>query len=168
MDLNFDNLELIINQLCDVTIEGVYFKKLATNNDGRGSLTELWSQPWGESENVEKDIKHVYWNITHQGVIKGWHYHMETVSQYTCVIGKMQVVLVDVRESSSTRGQVNQFLIGEHNPSFIRIPPGLLKAWKSLNGDSVIVNLLNSANKDDNHKLPCDTMLKDIWEPRMG
>ena len=148
------------------TIEGVYYKKLNTIIDGRGDLTELWSEPWTESENVEKNIKHVYFNTTHEGIVKAWHVHEHTTSQYTCVVGKMQIVLVDIRPNSKTYGDVNQFIIGAKNPSFIRIPPGLLKGWKSLQGDSVIINFLTSADMKDNFRYPCEVILTDIWEPK--
>ena len=150
------------------TIRGVYFKKLTVHVDGRGDLTELWSKPWSKKENVARKIEHVYFNTTHEGVIKGWHVHEKTHSQYTCVRGKMQIVLVDIRASSSTYGYVNQFIIGIENPSLIVIPSGVLKAWKSLRGDSIIVNLLTSSDVGDNFKYPWNAILKDIWEPKNG
>lgn len=170
--LTIDQLQKIRLEVNDVwnqvTIDGVYFKQLRRHVDARGDLTELWSQPWVENEDVAKEIKHVYLNTTHAGVTKAWHVHEDTFSQYTCVSGKMQVVLVDAREESPTFGQVNKFLIGIHNPSFIKIPPGVLKGWKSLAGDSVIVNLLTSADVKDNYKYPWDCILNDVWEPKNG
>jgi len=147
-------------------IVGVYYKKLDTRLDGRGDLTELWSKPWANKEPVTEKVEHVYYNTTHEGVVKGWHVHEHTFSQYTCVFGKMQIVLVDLRKSSKTFGFVDQFVIGEKNPSLIKIPPGVLKAWKSLRGDSVIINLLTSADLEDNYKYPIDSILNDIWEPK--
>lgn len=171
-DLSIEDLTKINLKLHDYkespTIRDVYYKKLTTYVDGRGDLTELWSEPWGKKEKVSGKIEHVYFNTTHQGVTKGWHVHEKTYSQYTCVLGKMQVVLVDVRQKSLTFGYVDQFLIGTKNPSLIVIPPGILKAWKSLQGDSVIVNLLTSADIKDNYKYPWDTFLTDIWEPKNG
>jgi dTDP-4-dehydrorhamnose 3,5-epimerase len=145
-------------------IEGVYYKKLKVNVDERGDLTELWSKPWAGNEPVANVIEHVYFNTTHENVCKGWHYHLNTFSQYTCVVGKMQVVLIDARQESLTYGQVDQFVIGSQNPSFIKIPPGVIKGWKSLKGDSVIVNLLTSADVADNYKIPIERLLPDIWE----
>ncbi|OGM33817.1 hypothetical protein A3D01_02505 [Candidatus Woesebacteria bacterium RIFCSPHIGHO2_02_FULL_39_13] len=150
------------------TIRDVYYKRLTTYVDGRGDLTELWSEPWNKKEDVARKIEHVYFNTTHEGVIKGWHVHERTFSQYTCVRGKMQVVLVDVRRKFPTFGYVDQFIIGTQNPSLIVIPPGVLKAWKSLRGDSIIVNLLTLADVKDNFKYPWDAILKEVWEPKNG
>lgn len=162
-------MKFSINSIWDSPkIEGVYYKKLNTRLDGRGDLTELWSRPWAQKENIEKTVEHVYFNTTNEGVLKAWHVHESTISQYTCVDGKLQVVLVDVRENSKTRGMVDQFVIGSKNPSYIRIPAGVLKGWKSLCGESIIINLLTSADVSDNYKYPWDTILTDIWEPRNG
>jgi len=147
-------------------ISGVYYRKLKTFYDDRGDLAELWSQPWGDTEPVAKDIAHVYFNTTHQGITKGWHVHERTFSQYTCVKGKMQIVLIDVRPKSETYLFVNQFIIGTNNPSFIKIPPGVLKGWKSLNKDSIIVNLLTSADVNDNFKIDITSLLPNIWLPQ--
>lgn len=165
---SLQELKLTLPDLHSATISGIHFKQLKRNSDARGELLELWSQPWSEMEDVMPEVKHVYWNITHQGVTKAWHMHEKTVSQYTCVQGKMQVVLVDVREDSPTLGHVNQFLVGSFNPAFIKIPPGILKGWKSIAGDSVIVNLLTSADLQDNIRFAWDAILKDVWLPKMG
>lgn len=150
------------------TIVDLYVKSLKTYIDGRGDLTELWSRPWVDKEPVHNTIEHIYFNTTHEGVVKAWHVHEKTYSQYTCVSGKMQVVLVDVRPDSETFGHVNDFVIGTQNPSYIKIPPGVLKGWKSLHGDSVIVNLLSSADLGDNYKYSWDLILCDVWQPNMG
>ena len=149
-------------------IDDVYYKKLTTLTDGRGDITELWSKPWSVKEKTLKDISHVYFNHTQEGVVKAWHIQENTTSQYTCVQGKMQIVLVDLRPESKTYAMVDQFVIGFKNPSFIKIPPGILKGWKSIQGDSVIVNLLDSADIKDNYRYPWDCMLSDIWEPKNG
>ncbi len=145
------------------SIKGVYFKKLDRHVDSRGDLTEIWSKPWAEHEPISNQVEHVYYNTTREGIVKGFHWHRYTFSQYTCVSGDMQVVLVDIRKWSETYGFVDQFIIGTNNPSYIKIPPGVLKAWKSLKGDSVIVNLLTSPDLSDNYKIPPDTLLNDIW-----
>ncbi|MBN1133763.1 MAG: dTDP-4-dehydrorhamnose 3,5-epimerase family protein, partial [Methanosarcinaceae archaeon] len=134
-----------------------------THIDKRGDLTELWSLSWND-RNIAKQVKHVYYNTTHKGVIKGWHVHEHTFSQYTCVAGKMQVILVDLRSDSKTYGIIDQFIIGEDNPSYIKIPPGVLKAWKSLKGDSVIVNLLTSDDVKDNFKYDPGIILQKLWK----
>ncbi len=120
------NSETLINQVKSVksfeiqpvgniSIDQVYLKNLKTNIDGRGDLTELWSQPWSDKEPIASEIKHVYFNTTHEGIIKAWHAHEFTQSQYACVQGEIQVVLIDARNDSKTFSHVNQFIIGTQN-----------------------------------------------------
>lgn len=133
--MKFDYYNLKVDELAQISfvlnnfsespkIAGVYYKRLVRNVDERGDLTELWSEPWSRNEPVAKVIRHIYFNTTHEGIVKGWHVHEETFSQYTCVVGKMEVVLADVREKSKTFGVVDRFIVGTENPSFIKIPPG--------------------------------------------
>ena len=120
------NSETLINQVKSVksfeiqpvgniSIDQVYLKNFKTNIDGRGDLTELWSQPWSDKEPIASEIKHVYFNTTHEGIIKAWHAHEFTQSQYACVQGEIQVVLIDARNDSKTFSHVNQFIIGTQN-----------------------------------------------------
>ena len=166
---NLSKIEFKLNKVLNKpTIDGVYYKNLIIHEDIRGDLTELWSKPWADKEPVSPLVEHVYYNTTHEGVVKGWHMHKKTFSQYTCVIGKMQVVLADIRKDSPTYGYVDQFIIGAKNPAFIKIPPGVLKGWKSIKGDSVIINLLTSADVDDNYRVSWDSILKKVWQPING
>jgi len=165
---NIKEIALKVNSVWQSpTIEGVFYKSLKIFLDGRGDLIELWSEPWLEEGKIEP-VKHIYFNRTALGVTKAWHVHEKTISQYTCVEGKMQIVLVDARKDSPTFGNVDQFVIGTRNPAFIRIPPGVLKGWKALENESVIVNLLTLADTADNYKYPWETILQNIWEPKNG
>lgn len=146
------------------TIDGVYVRNLKTNVDGRGDLTEIWTQNWDDPNILP--IEHAYYNLTDKGVTKGWHWHAHTSSQYVCLAGKMQIVLIDLREDSKTFGEVNQFTPSEKNPQLIKIPPFVLKGWKALEKNSVIINLLSSKDTKDNFKTPVENFLPDIWQPR--
>jgi len=48
-------------------------------------------------------------------------------------------VLYDDREGSPTRGEVNEFFIGEHNPQLVRIPKGVLHGFKCIGTEEAIV-----------------------------
>ncbi|KKQ91208.1 MAG: hypothetical protein UT17_C0015G0007 [Candidatus Woesebacteria bacterium GW2011_GWB1_39_10] len=145
------------------TIQGVYCKNLKTNVDGRGDLTEIWSEGWSDPNILPP--KHVYYNVTDLGVSKGWHWHEETYSQFVCPAGKMQIVLLDLNEKSPTFGHVNQFISSYKNPLFIKIPPFVIKGWKALEENALIINFLTSAGNKDNGKIPFNTFLSDIWQP---
>lgn len=162
--LDFVNTKFIIKSVWEgATIQDVYCKELKTNVDGRGDLTEIWSEAWSDPNTLPP--KHVYYNLTDQGVTKGWHWHEETYSQFVCLAGKMQIVLIDLNKESLTFGQVNQFIASEKNPLFIKIPPFVLKGWKALEPNSLIINLLSTSDTKDNFKVPSKNFLPDIWQP---
>ena len=146
------------------TIEDVYAKNLKTFVDGRGDLTEIWSQSWPDKDMLAP-IEHAYYNLTDQNVKKGWHWHTKTYSQFVCLAGKMQVVMFDLRKDKKTFGHVNQFICSSKNPMYIKIPPFIVKGWKALEPNSLIINLLSSKGNEDNFKVPVETFLPDIWQP---
>ena len=77
----------------------------------------------------------------------------------------MQIVLLDLNEKSPTFGHVNQFISSYKNPLFIKIPPFVIKGWKALEENALIINFLTSAGNKDNGKIPFNTFLSDIWQP---
>lgn len=148
------------------TINGLMHRHLSPIVDGRGEVTELWSDPW---EGFTAPV-HIYQSGTDFGVVKAWHLHPEHTDQFAITRGKVQVVVADNRINSPTRNEANVFFFGTLNPGLLRIPPGLLHGWKALTGPETIVLNFQSHTYDpaDEIKLPWDAILPDIWEPRNG
>ena len=153
------------NQL---TIKGAHVKDLTTHLDGRGEVTELWSEGWSEKWLIRPN--HIYQSATDYGVVKGWHLHQDHTDQHTVTRGKIQISLVDVRENSPTFGEANSIIIGSLRPKILSIPPGVMHGWKALSFPEVIVVNLQSHVYDpnDEYKFTWDCILKDIWEPKNG
>ena len=148
------------------TIDGVVTRSLDTHLDGRGAVTELWSEPW---EGFTTPT-HVYQSATDFGVVKCWHLHDVHTDQFVVTRGKVQVSLADLREDGPSFGQVNVFVLGSLSPGLIRIPPGIMHGWKALSSPEIIVLNLQSHTYDpaDEFKFPWDCVLEEIWEPRNG
>jgi len=150
------------------TIDGVMVRDLVVNLDGRGEVTELWSAPWMAQGLVRPE--HAYQSATDAGVVKCWHLHQVHTDQFTVTRGKLQVSLVDVRESSPTFRHVNTLFLGSLKPRLIKIPPMILHGWKALTAPEVLVVNFQSHVYDvkDEFKFPWDTVLSEIWEPLNG
>jgi dTDP-4-dehydrorhamnose 3,5-epimerase len=150
------------------TIDGVIIRDLKINMDGRGEVTELWSKPWIEQGLL--DVQHVYQSSTDYGVVKAWHLHEVHSDQQTVTRGKLQITLVDLRESSPSFGHVNVVILGSLKPRLVKIPPMVMHGWKALSRDEVIVVNLQTHIyvPGDEYKFPWDCVLQDIWEPRNG
>ena len=149
-------------------IDGVLLRHLSPIIDGRGEVTELWSEPWTEDGFVRG--AHLYQSGTDHGVVKCWHLHDEHVDQFMVTRGKLQVCLVDLREGSSTYLVATPLIIGIQNPALVKIPPGIMHGWKALSAPEVIVYNFQSHVYDaaDEWKFPWDCVLEDLWEPRNG
>lgn len=150
------------------TIDGVLIKDLKVNLDGRGEVTELWSSPWQQEGFAP--IQHVYQSATDYGVTKCWHYHEIHTDQFTVTRGKLQVTLVDLRETSPSFGHVNVVFLGTLKPRLLKIPPMIMHGWKALSQPEVlVVNLQTHVyNPADEFKLPWDCVLTEVWEPKNG
>ena len=146
-------------------IHGVITHKLRLIPDERGRLLEI----------IRKDEPHylpiaqVYMTTNYPGVVKAWHYHKKQSDQMTCVKGMVKVVLYDARDDSPTKGEVNEFFVGEHNPMLIRIPPGVYHGWKCVSeGESVVVNcpdqLYDYQNPDEHRAAHDDPSIPYKWE----
>ncbi|MHA1377692.1 MAG: dTDP-4-dehydrorhamnose 3,5-epimerase family protein [Candidatus Helarchaeota archaeon] len=116
-------------------IEGVKLKKLKVIPDERGRLMEMIRA----DDDVFIKFGQVYITTTYPGVVKGWHYHKKQYDNFACVTGMLKVALYDNREKSKTKGEVNEFFIGVHNPTLIHIPPGVLHGWKCISETEAIV-----------------------------
>ena len=138
-------------------IDGVKIKKLKVIPDERGRLMEILR---GDEEMFQK-FGQVYMTTTYPGVIKAWHYHKIQTDNIAVVKGMLKVALYDPREGSPTRGEVDEFFIGEHNPLLIQVPPQVYHGWKCISEqEAIVINCptepYNYRNPDE-YRLPFDT-----------
>jgi dTDP-4-dehydrorhamnose 3,5-epimerase len=119
-------------------IDGVKTKPLKVIPDERGRLMEVLRA----DDELFRKFGQVYMTTAYPGVVKGWHYHKKQWDHFVCVKGMMKVVLYDVREDSPTRGEVNEFFLGEHNPILLQIPPYVYHGFKCISDqESIIINI---------------------------
>lgn len=109
-------------------IEGVKIKRLKVIPDERGLLMEILR----DDDEFFQKFGQVYLSVVYPGVVKGWHYHKKQTDHFAFVKGMAKVVLYDRRDSSPTRGEVNEFFMGEHNPMLLVIPPLVLHGMKGV------------------------------------
>jgi dTDP-4-dehydrorhamnose 3,5-epimerase len=136
------------------TIDGVKVKKLQVMADERGRLMEILRC---DDELFEK-FGQVYMTTAGPGVVKAWHYHKLQVDHFACVRGMIKLALFDDREGSPTRGEVNEFFLGEHNPILVRIPHHVFHGFKGIGAEEAIVINTPTVPYDratpDEHRLP--------------
>ncbi|MBM3323949.1 dTDP-4-dehydrorhamnose 3,5-epimerase [candidate division WOR-3 bacterium] len=150
-------------------IKGVQTKPLRIIPDERGAVMEILRS---DDELFEK-FGQVYLSVVYPGVVKGWHYHKVQTDCFAIIKGMAKVVLYDDRADSPTRGEVQEFFIGEQNPMLIRIPPGVLHGMKGIGtGPAYMVNcpteVYDYDRPDEFRRAPDDPSVPYDWRIREG
>lgn len=138
-------------------IEGVKLKSLRVIPDERGRLMEILRS----DDDLFVQFGQVYMTTNYPGVVKAWHYHKVQTDNVACVKGMIKLVMYDSRTDSPTKGEVNEFFIGDFNPMLVQIPNDVYHGWKCVSEqESVVVNCPTEAydyNEPDEYRLPYDS-----------
>ena len=148
-------------------IAGVEVKPLKVVPDERGHLMEILRS----DEPMFKKFGQLYMTTAYPGVVKGWHYHKVQWDHFAVVKGMLKLVLVDIREESETKDEINEFFMGVHNPILVSVPPLVLHGFKGIDVEETIV--VNCPTEVYDHKDPdeyrMDPHISDIpydWDRR--
>jgi dTDP-4-dehydrorhamnose 3,5-epimerase len=131
-------------------IEGVMIKQLKVIPDERGRLMEILRQ----DDDIFMKFGQVYLTTGYPGVVKAWHYHKAQFDHFCVLKGMMKVVLYDSRDGSPTKGEVNEFFLGEHRPILLRIPPLVYHGFKTISEQEAL--LINVATEVYRYKDPVE------------
>lgn len=119
-------------------IEGVRVKPLRMIPDERGRLMELLRS----DDEIFIKFGQVYMTTVYPGVVKAWHYHKKQYDNFVAVRGMIKLVLYDPREDSPTRGEINEFFLGDWNPQLVQIPPGVYHGFKCISEtEAIVINI---------------------------
>lgn len=150
-------------------IEGVTTKQLRVIPDERGRLMEILRC----DEDIFGGFGQVYMTTTYPQVTKAWHFHRLQDDYITCVKGMLKLVIYDDREGSSTRGEVNEFFMGQYNPLLVKVPKMVYHGWKCISEEEAIVINVPTApyNRQDPDEYRLDPHKSHIpysWERKDG
>lgn len=116
-------------------IDGVKVKPLKVIPDERGRLMEILRC----DDEIFENYGQVYMTTAYPGVVKAWHYHELQSDHFAVVKGMMKLALYDSREGSPTKGEINEFFLGVHNPILVKIPRGVYHGFKAIGKEEAIV-----------------------------
>jgi len=150
-------------------INDVRVKVLKVMPDERGRLMEILRCDDAEYAGFGQ----VYMTTIYPGIVKAWHFHQKQIDSMTVVKGMMKLVLYDDRVDSPTRGEVNEFFLGEHRPVLVQIPKGV---WHGIKGigteEAVVINLVtepyNREHPDEFRLEPHSTEIPYDWACKEG
>ena len=116
-------------------IEGVRITPRKQICDERGKIMHMLRCDDPEFEKFGE----IYFSVVYSGAIKGWHGHKKMTLNYAVVSGMIKLVLFDDREGSSTRGEIQEVLMGEDNHVLVTVPPKVLNGFKGIGIKPAIV-----------------------------
>jgi dTDP-4-dehydrorhamnose 3,5-epimerase len=118
-------------------LEGVLIKPLKRYTDARGWLTELF-----RDDELPEGFEPVmgYVSVTHPGVARGPHEHRDQSDGFCFLSGAFRLTLWENRPGKPARKEVYE--VGERNPVFIIVPPGVVHAYQNIgDSDAFVLNL---------------------------
>jgi dTDP-4-dehydrorhamnose 3,5-epimerase len=124
-------------------------------------------------DDIFKGFGQVYMTTAYPGVVKGWHYHKKQKDNFAVLRGMIKLVLYDNRVDSPTKGEINEFFLGEHNPMLVQIPHLVLHGFKCISQkEAICINCpTETYNYDQPDEFRVDPHGSDIpysWERRDG
>lgn len=138
-------------------IEGVVVRQLKLIVDERGWLIEILRKDW----DVFEKFGQVYVTAAYPNVVKAWHMHKKQTDNLACISGMVKLALYDDRKASKTKGEINEFVIGEQNQASVKVPPEVWHGFKVVSQKpALVINTpteLYDYKTPDEHRLPPDT-----------
>jgi len=135
-------------------IQGVRTKVLRVIPDERGRVMEILRA----DDDLFLKFGQVYITTTYPQVVKAWHYHKVQTDHICALQGMIKLVLYDSREGSPTKGEINEFFMGVHNPLLVQVPKEIYHGWKCISEkEAVIINIPDEVylySAPDEYRLP--------------
>lgn len=130
-------------------------KKLVKHSDERGFFEELIRVT---DEFFTEGFGQWSYAVRNEGVIVAWHYHPTQIDWWYVASGKLKVALYDLRESSPTKGEIQEFLMGEGEESIVlKIPAMVAHGLKVLKGPAELFYITSKTyNPEEEERIPPD------------
>ncbi len=130
-------------------IEDAYLILPEERHDERGHFSRLFCTKTFKEHGLEHDF--VQMNHSHsklKGTLRGLHYQLpphEEVKLVKCTRGSLFDVIVDIRESSPTFGNIATATLSRDNGAIAYVPKGCAHGIFTLEDDSEILYLVSAA-----------------------
>ncbi|MDB5334259.1 MAG: dTDP-4-dehydrorhamnose 3,5-epimerase-like enzyme [Phycisphaerales bacterium] len=148
-------------------IDGVRITPLRQIPDERGKIMHM----------LRSDAPHflqfgeIYFSCVYPGAIKAWHIHKKMTLNYAVPVGNIKFVLYDERESSPTRGQVQEIYLGPESYNLVTVPPMVWNGFKGIGTQMALVANCASIPHDAEEIMrrdPFDPSVPYKWDIKHG
>jgi dTDP-4-dehydrorhamnose 3,5-epimerase len=146
--------------------------ELKRHHDDGGAMTELLRPGQDPPAGLEGfQVAQINYSTLQPEAIKAFHVHMEqTDVWFVPPEDRVLLVLLDVREGSSTEGVCERRILGDGTSSLIRIPPGVAHGCRNIGQSPARIiyctdRLFSPDPEDcDEGRLPWDMVGAGVWE----
>jgi dTDP-4-dehydrorhamnose 3,5-epimerase len=102
---------------------------------------------------VPKDLTvHFRFSKSYKGVLRGLHYDDKTYKLVQALVGDIYLIVLDVRESSSTYGKWESYILSEKTKDQVLVPPGFANGHYALTDCIFHYSLFYSGEYVDENK----------------
>lgn len=113
----------------------IFQKKVIT--DDRGKILHMMRN----DDSYFSKFGEIYFSYVFPKKIKAWHIHKKMTLNYVSVYGKIKLVLYDDRETSSTKGTIQEIFLSNENHLLVTIPPLIWNGFTSAdNNEAILAN----------------------------
>lgn len=120
-------------------IAGVVFRPTRPVPHEDGHVAEVARDDW---PGLNGPIVQVHTTTTFPGRIRAWGLHQRSTDRLFVVDGLVRIVVFDGRNTSPTKGMLNEFTVSGKNPGLLVIPPNLFHGWKNIGpSEAIIINM---------------------------
>ena len=115
--------------------------------DNRGSFLKVFNEKFINENNINFQIKEVYFSISKKNVIRGIHFQLPPYQHAKLVYvphGSIIDVVLELRKSSPYYGKFISVELSDKNNKSIYIPEGCGHGFVSLEDDSIVTYLQTS------------------------
>jgi dTDP-4-dehydrorhamnose 3,5-epimerase len=147
---------IIVNSEIESKIDGIVVLPLKQIEDERGAVLHMIRS---DSSFFSK-FGEIYFSVVTTDVIKAWKRHRAMTQHFAVPMGRIHLVLFDDRTDSSSKGQVEEIILGRPDQYYlICIPPMI---WYGFKGISEMPALLANCsdmphNPNESEQLPVST-----------
>lgn len=120
-------------------IPGVWVQQIEGFNDARGTFSPVITSETNFA------VKETYVSNTHEGYLRGLHFQKPPYPQnkiVCCVDGLIEDIVVDLRKSSPTYGEIMTFFMEGKCPHIAHIPAGCAHGYYAYQ-DSMIIYFMD-------------------------
>ena len=136
-------------------IHDVAVRKLKIFADHRGQVMHMMRADAAHFDRFGE----IYFSTVNPGVVKAWKRHREMTLNLAVPMGKIRLVLADLREGSPSYDNILKLDVGEDNYCLVTIPPGIWSGFKGVSNTSAIVAncATNPHDPEEVEQIPFDS-----------